>query len=160
VPDFDPDELSALAQEDLEEIVARVQAGAKNAKEALDFDEGSMAAIEEVALNLYRSEMYDKAALVYGFALRLDPDRASCWRGLGAVAQVSKGYQLAILCYSAALDRDPDDLISLACLGECFCLDGRPDPGRALLRRMVARAEARPELSDYVARARAVLEGE
>jgi tetratricopeptide (TPR) repeat protein len=152
------DELLNLPEEDLEDIIKRVAEGAKNPKEALDFDDASMNAIEEVALGLYRSEMYDKASLVYGFALRLDPDRATCWRGLGACAQVSKAYEAAVLCYQAALERDPKDLISKACMGECFCLGGREVEGKGLLRSFVESAKNDPALKDFVVRARAILD--
>jgi len=157
---LDPQDLLSIPREDLEDILAKITAGAKNPKEALDFDDASMNAIEEVALGLYRSEMFEKAALVYGFALRLDPDRATCWRGLGVCAQVAKAYDVAAMCFASALDRDPGDLISKACLGECFCLDGKVEQGMALLRIVVEAAGNDPTYKDYVARARAVLDGD
>lgn len=157
--DIDLSVFATMPDEDLDDILLAIQEGADTPAELLGFDETAINAIENIALGFYRSRLYARAALIFGFALRLDSNRISCWRGLGACAQANKIYRVAELCYTAALERDPKDLISRACLGECFCLDNRSEEGKALLRSFVTAAADDVTYKDFVARARAVLEG-
>jgi tetratricopeptide (TPR) repeat protein len=145
-----------MPEEDLEEILTRVHEGAETPAELLGFDETAINAIENIALGFYRSRLWARAALIFGFALRLDPNRVSCWRGLGACAQVQKEYVVAKRCYESALERQPNDLISRVLLGECLCLGGQIDDGLKLLKGAIQIGSDDPAVAPYVTRARAI----
>jgi tetratricopeptide (TPR) repeat protein len=158
--DRPPVDLSVFANmpdENLQDILDAIREGAKTPGEIFRFDAGSLNALESIALGFYRTRLYDRAAMVYGFALRLDQSRGSCWRGLGACAQANKEYKVASTCYEGALERQPTDLISKALLGECFCLAGKTDEGLKILKEVVATGSSDPVVQPYVARARTIL---
>ena len=65
----------------------------------------------------------------------------------------------AIMCFEMSLERDPDDLITKACLGETCCLQGETERGLQLLREMLDAGGDAPELQEYTARARVIVAG-
>jgi tetratricopeptide (TPR) repeat protein len=151
------DVFANMPDEDLDEILASVRKGANKPAEFFGFDDGAMNAVESAALGFYRARMWEKAALVFGFALRLDPDRTSCWRGLGACAHAAKEYPVAEACYAAALERNANDMISKVLLGECLCLQGKTEQGLALLEAVIRAGSSDPATKPYLTRARAII---
>jgi tetratricopeptide (TPR) repeat protein len=146
-----------MPDEDLNDILAAIKQGAERPAELFGFDEPALNAIENIALGFYRARLWDRASLVFGFALRLDPERGSCWRGLGACAHANNELQVAKVCYENALERDPSDLISKVFLGECLCLGGEVPSGLKLLGEAVETGSGDPAVKPYITRARAIV---
>jgi tetratricopeptide (TPR) repeat protein len=151
-------EFLSLPDEDLDAFLAAINDGATSPKEILEVDDRALNAFEELALGYYQNGAYQEAALVFGLALGLDPRRTACLRGLGACAQATRAYPIAMRCYELSLAEDANDLISMACLGECQCLAGNIAKGAQTLTAMCVAAGDSPALFGYVRRARAILE--
>ena len=146
-----------MPDEDLEDIMATIKNGADRPAEFFGFDDGALNAIENIALGFYRARLWDRASLIYGFALRLDPSRSSCWRGLGACAQANKEYPIAKTCYEKALEQHPADVITKVFLGECLCLGGDIERGLKVLNEAIEQNSDEPKAKAYVTRARAIV---
>jgi len=149
--------LSSLPDDKLDEIIANLQDGASTPAEALGFDEAALNTLEATALGYYRARHLDKAAMAYGFVLRLAPDRATAWRGLGACCQSQKSFEQAKTCYNRAIEANPDDPITKIFLGECLCQLGETEPGLTALEEAVEVAADDASLRAYVTRAKAVI---
>ncbi len=149
--------LAQIPDQDLEEIMASIKAGARNPAEALGFGPEALNAVEQMALGYYRSKLYDRAAVLYGFLLRMNPERGSAWRGLGACCQSLKNYPLAVHCYQLAVQCDPHDVVARVFWGECLCQVGEKENGVALLKDVVAQGTQDPAYAPYLTRARAVI---
>jgi tetratricopeptide (TPR) repeat protein len=110
-----------------------------------------------MALGHYRARRHADAAVLYGFILRLCPERGTAWRGLGACAHALKSFDNAVRCYENALAADKDDLVSKVFLGEALCQLGKKKAGLEHLNDVVAKGARTPAQAPYVARARAVV---
>ncbi|MFC1611455.1 hypothetical protein ACFL6C_10880 [Myxococcota bacterium] len=146
-----------MPEEDLDDILASIAAGAERPADFLGFDEGALNAIENIALGFYRSRLWDRASLVFGFALRMDSGRVSCWRGLGACALANKEYPIAKVCFESALERVPNDLIAKVFLGECLCLAGDIENGLVMLKEAIEQGSNNMAIKPYITRARAIM---
>ena len=149
--------LAQIPDQDLEEIIAAIKAGAKHPGDALGFGPEALNAIENMALSYYRTKMYDKAATIFGFVLRMNSSRATAWRGLGACVHALKKLDLAILCYRAAMENDALDAVSSVYLGEALCQSGQKDEGLKILTELIKKGTKNADYKPYVTRARAVV---
>src|SRR5436309_1230354 len=72
-PQFDLGLLASIPDQDLEDIVASIKRGAKHPGDALGFGPEALNAVEQMAVGFYRANMFDRAAVLYGFLLRMNP---------------------------------------------------------------------------------------
>lgn len=149
--------LANIPDQDLEDIVAAIKAGAKDPAAALGFTDSALDAIENMALSFYQAKDYKKASVICGFVLQMRPKRASAWRALGACCQALKRYATAVYCYQAAAEADPEDLPSRVLMGECMCQSGAKETGLSLLQAAVKRGTKNPAYAPYITRARALI---
>ncbi|MBI5508393.1 MAG: hypothetical protein HY903_06555 [Deltaproteobacteria bacterium] len=154
-PSFD--EIAKIPDQDLEEIIAAIKKGAEHPGDALGFGPEALNAIENMALSYYRTKMYDKAAVIFGFVLQMNSARATGWRGLGACMHALKRYELATLCYQSAVQADPNDVVSKVYWGEVLCQTGKKAEGLKLLKEVTAKGTKNDDYKPYVTRARAVV---
>jgi tetratricopeptide (TPR) repeat protein len=152
--------LDDVSDADLESIWESIQEGDESLSEYMGFDEGALNGIEQIALGYYRARRYKQAASIYGFILRLDIERASAWRGLGACAHAEKSYLLALCSYEAAVHWQPEDIVSRVYAGECLCMLGDRESGLAKLQEVVDGGSEDNSLLPYVTRARAIIGAE
>ncbi len=149
--------LTEIPDRDLEEIVAAIKAGAEQPGDALGFGPEALNSIEQMAVSYYRTRMYAKAAVLYGFILRMNGKRGSGWRGLGACCHALGRYDLAVECYKGALFYDPEDVVAKVFLGECRCHLGDKEEGLKLLNEVIAKGTKNQAFLPYITRARAVV---
>ena len=116
--------LDDIDDQSLEDIVGALQDDCESYAEAMGFGPDALNTIEGIALGHYRGRQYDRAAVIYGFILRMDQRYASAWRGLGACCQALRDYKLAVHCYLSAIAHDPSDIVSAVFGGECLCMIG------------------------------------
>jgi tetratricopeptide (TPR) repeat protein len=154
--DFAPELLARIPDGDLVDIVQSIQDGAKTPADSLGFSPEVLNSVERTALGYYRGQRFAQAAVIYGFILRLSPNRGSAWRALGACCQSGKFYKMATSCYQAAVRCDPDDVVSRVFWGECLCLSDQIKEGLEILRRVIAGGTKEPRFKPYVTRARAI----
>jgi len=150
-------EIDKIPKKTLEEIIEAIQDGAKNPAEAFGFSEGALLGIENIGLAYYKAKKYEYAAVIFGFALQMDPKRAASWRGIGACAHALKDYVKGGYCYRMAIDLDPTDVPSKVFLGECLCQAGATEEGVALLKEVIRVGTPRMDYRPYIARARAIV---
>ncbi|MEZ0314901.1 MAG: hypothetical protein ACAI38_24275 [Myxococcota bacterium] len=151
------DIIGKIPERTLEDVLESIRDGAKNPAEAFGFSEGALIGMENVALAYYKAQKYPYAAVIFGFVLQMNTNRASAWRGLGACAHALKDYIRAGYCYRIAMDIDPDDVPSKVFLGECLCQAGATEEGVALLQEAIERGTPRMDYRPYIARARAIV---
>lgn len=156
-PSLDLSFLARLPDQDVEQLIASVKEGATKPGDFFGFDEPALNSVEQVALAFYRGSKFHESSLIFAFMLRMNPERVSAWRGLGACAQALKRVEAAVGCYQMALARDPDDIVSLVFLGEAMCQVGEREAGLTALKAAVERGAKKPDLKAYVLRARAVI---
>ena len=120
--EIDPaDPLDNLLDEDLMDIYQAIRDGAKTPAQALDFDDDAMDTTESVAQGYLEGKRIDLAGPLYGFLLRMDPGRASAWRGMGVCLQDVGELEAARHCYLQSVLADGSDPISRVYFGECLC---------------------------------------
>lgn len=153
----DLDVLASIPERDFAHIVDAIRQGVKNAGEALGFSEEALDSIERTAQAYYRTHQFAKAAVIYGFVLRLNQKRATAWRALGACAQAQKKFDDANPCYRVATELDPSDVASTVFLAECLCQVGERDEGIRLLRSVIEAEHVEERYRPYLTRARAIV---
>jgi len=149
--------LADIPDQDLEDIFAAIRRGAETPADAMGFGPEALNAIEQMALGYYKARVWHKAAVIFGFLLRMSPKRASAWRGLGACAQSLKDYERAARCYEYAVEHDPNDVVAKVFWGEALCQVGDKERGLALLEKVIADGTSEPTYMPYLTRARAVV---
>lgn len=146
-----------IPEQDLEDILAAIRDGATEPGDALGFGAAELNTLERMALAYYRAGYFPQAAVIFGFCLRMNKQRGSAWRGLGACAQALKRFVIAGACYEQALEVDPDDVPSRVFLAECQCQTGRATEALPTLKDVIAKGTTDPNYLPYVTRARALL---
>jgi tetratricopeptide (TPR) repeat protein len=154
------DLLDSIPDADLEALVQSIKDGAATPGESLGFGPEALTSIERMALGYYRGKKYGQAAVLYSFVLRMDPDRAGAWRGLGACCQAQKLYAVAARCYEAAVRCDPKDIVSQVFWGECLCQTGQTQAGLTLLREVLKTGTSEARYKPYLTRASAIVGAE
>lgn len=149
--------LAQIPDQDLEDIVAAIHRGAQTPADAMGFGPDAQNAIEQMALGYYKARVFDKAAVIFGFLLRMNHQRSSAWRGLGACAQSLKNFTQAVRCFEQAVEHDPKDVVAKVFLGEALCQLGEKERGLAALNQVVAESTQNPAYKPYITRARAVI---
>jgi tetratricopeptide (TPR) repeat protein len=146
-----------LSDAQIKEFLAAVQRGSRTVGDYLELDEGHARALECMALAYYRERHFELATHTYNQLVQLFPQRSSAWRGLGACAQVTKQYPLAVICFAQALQHDASDVAAQVLLGECYCLGNKPELGMEALRRALTLPTPEAWQKDYVKRAKFIL---
>jgi tetratricopeptide (TPR) repeat protein len=146
-----------LPHQEYKDILAAAKAAGKTPAEAVGFGPDALNSIEQMAHGYFTARLFDRAAVIYGFILRLSPKRASAWRGLGACAHSTKQYFEATQCYQFALRYDPKDVIAKVFWGEVLCLVDQKERGLQLLNEVIAAGTENVEYKPYITRARGVV---
>ncbi|MEO0813512.1 MAG: tetratricopeptide repeat protein, partial [Myxococcota bacterium] len=129
----------------------------KNPGETLGFSSEALDTVERMARAYYRTHQFGKAAVIYGFVLQMNIERATGWRGLGACAMAQREYGHAGQCFKEAIRIDPQDVPSKVFLGECMCQVGAKEVGVELLRDTIKQSTERADYRPYITRARAIV---
>lgn len=151
------DIIGKIPERTLEDILEAIRDGAKNPADAFGFTDGALMGMENIGLAYYKAQKYSYAAVIFGFVLQMNVNRATAWRGLGACAHALKEYVRAGYCYRVAMDLDPSDVPSKVFLGECLCQAGATEEGVALLKETIDGGTPRMDYRPYIARARAIV---
>jgi tetratricopeptide (TPR) repeat protein len=146
-----------LTDAQIKDFLDAVQRGSRTVGDYLQLDEGHARALECMALAYYRERHFELATHTYNQLVQLFPERSSAWRGLGACAQVTKQYALAVICFAQALQHDASDVAAQVLLGECYCLGNKPELGMQALRRALTLPTPEAWQKDYVKRAKFIL---
>jgi len=155
--DTDLSFLDDIDDQSLEDIVGAIQDGCESYADAIGFGPEALRAIEQIALGYYRGRQHSRAAVIYGFILKLNPSYASAWRGLGACCQALREYGLAVTCYRGAIEHDPMDVVSAVFCGESLCMVGEREQGLAVLNKVLEVGTESQTYLPYLTRARAII---
>jgi len=157
VQEIDLSFLDDIDDQSLEDIVGALQDDCESYADAIGFGPDALCAIEHIALGYYRGRQHERAAVIYGFILRLDPTYAAAWRGLGACCQARREHVLAVDCYLQAIAHDPSDVVSAVFSGESLCMIGDREQGLTILNKVLEVGTENPAYLPYVTRARAII---
>jgi len=149
--------LAEIPDQDLKDIIDAIKAGAETPAEGFGFTPEALSSIEQIAHSYFSARVYGKAAVIYGFLLRMSPSRGTAWRGLGACAHAIKRFEEAARAYELAVQNDDKDVVSKVYWGEVLCQLGDKTKGLKLLKDVIATGTKEPLYKPYITRARAIV---
>ncbi len=154
--------MNELSEEEQEMVQDALDSGASSVSEALYIEPGTVAAMCQIGYAFYEAGRYEQARSIFALITSLDEKYSKAWRGLGAVFQVNKNYDMAIAMYRQAVttadESGEPDLSSKVLLGECLMLDGQREAGRQELEEAVAAATSKAEDLPFLRRAKVILQ--